>query len=329
MRRTASIIVIAALCLLTFALSLCIGENGLSISQLLNISSLNSDSVEYIIFSELRLPRTLIALSVGALLGASGIIMQTVFRNPLVEPYTLGVSGGALVGVAICISMGLSGILNGNGNMIFALLGSLASIFFIANPFSIGFSKQTSSSHILLSGIVFSFVSSAITTLLLSLSTREQMSSIISWSIGGFEGVSTGVAYSCTTIALVFLALAPFLGNLLNILLLGSVDAHTLGIRTSIFVPVVLAVASCLSAVCVASAGVIAFVGMVVPHFTIALVGQDRRLSLPCSMLLGASILLLCDIVARHIIFPQELPVGVITGLLGGIMFLWINYRKA
>ncbi|MCQ2202339.1 MAG: iron ABC transporter permease [Bacteroidales bacterium] len=329
MRRIASIIVIAALCLLTFALSLCIGENGLSISQLLNISSLNSDSVEYIIFSELRLPRTLIALSVGALLGASGIIMQTVFRNPLVEPYTLGVSGGALVGVAICISMGLSGILNGNGNMIFALLGSLASIFFIANPFSIGFSKQTSSSHILLSGIVFSFVSSAITTLLLSLSTREQMSSIISWSIGGFEGVSTGVAYSCTTIALVFLALAPFLGNLLNILLLGSVDAHTLGIRTSIFVPVVLAVASCLSAVCVASAGVIAFVGMVVPHFTVALVGQDRRFSLPCSMLIGASILLLCDIVARHIIFPQELPVGVITGLLGGIMFLWINYRKA
>lgn len=328
MRKTISLITLTLLCITSTVASLCVGENGLSLSSILSWSELPADSVEYIILTQIRLPRTLAALAIGAMLGASGIIMQTIFRNPLVEPYTLGTSGGALLGVAICISFGLSGILAGNGITIFAIIGALVSILAV-NPIRKNTtSSSTSTNKILLSGIMFSFVASAITTLLLSISTREQMSSIITWSIGGFGSTTPATTTLCSTIAATTLIISPFMGNILNILLLGEVNAHTLGIRTRLYIPLMLTIAATLAAISVAAAGIIAFIGMIIPHFTRQIIGHDHRISLPSGILLGSATMLTCDIIAREIIYPQELPVGVITGLLGGIIFIWINYRS-
>lgn len=328
MRSCLSFALLVFLCIAATAISLCIGENGIPLSKLFSLSDISTDSVEYIIITKLRLPRTVIALAIGALLGASGIIMQSIFRNPLVEPYTLGVSGGALLGVASCISLGLTSLLGSFTTSLFAIAGSVLAIL-IVNPVRSSSSPNNASpNRILLSGIMFSFVASAITTLLLSISTREQMSSIVSWSIGGFSGVPDYAYVLCGIVAASFLCLSPFLGNLMNILLLGRVDAHTLGIRTQIIIPLMLILASSLAALSVASAGTIAFVGMMVPHFTRVAIGNDCRIALPSGMLIGAFIMLSCDIVARQIIYPQELPVGVITGLLGGIIFIWINHRE-
>lgn len=329
MRKFFSISIPIVLCLLATVVSLCIGENGLPFAKLFSISDIPSDSVEYVILTKLRLPRTIIALAIGALLGASGIIMQSVFRNPLVEPYTLGLSGGALLGVALCMALGLTSVIGANSITFFAILGAIAAML-IVNPIRMGrtLNSRFSTNNTLLSGIMFSFVASALTTLLLSLSTREQLTSIISWSIGGFNSSTDMSTSLCGVVALLFLAISPFLGNLLNILLLGKVEAHTLGIRTDIWIPTVLILASILAAICVASAGIIAFIGMIVPHFTRILIGYDCRISLPSGMIIGATIMLVCDIIARQIIYPQELPVGVITGLIGGLLFIWINHKS-
>ncbi|MDO4462137.1 MAG: iron ABC transporter permease [Bacteroidia bacterium] len=326
MRKYIVILVISALCIITTIASLCIGENGIPLSKLFSFNELQPDSVEYIILTQIRLPRTFIALAIGAMLGASGIIMQAIFRNPLVEPYTLGTSGGALLGVATCITFGLSGIFSGNGMTFFAILGSLASII-VVSPIRKR-NTSLSSNKILLLGIMFSFVASALTTLLLSISTREQMSSIITWSIGGFSSITPYSATLCSVIAIVTLILSPFMGNLLNILLLGETTAHTLGIRTRFYIPLMLSIAAILAAIEVASAGIIAFIGMIIPHFSRQIIGYDHRIALPLGMVMGGTIMLCCDIIAREIIYPQELPVGVITGLLGGVIFIWINHHS-
>lgn len=276
------------------------------------------------IVTSLRMPRMLCAMGVGALLSVSGAMMQGLFRNPLVEPYTMGVSGGAIVGVAMAFVCGAVSTWGSWTVVAGAAMGSLAAM-------CAALLMRRAAGHdtgvMLLCGITVSFVSSAATTVALSVATREDMSQILSWTIGSFENVDDSVAMLTAAMGLAAALLSPLCGNILNVLSLGDREAEALGVDTGKATTAIFVAATLLTALSVSAAGVVAFVGMAVPHLARTLVGYDHRASLPLSGLIGATLMLGCDLLAKTLISPRELPAGSICAVLGGLMFTYITMR--
>ena len=327
MRMSRIIILSFMLCLLIgiTLISLCIGENGIDISYLRSIADSSYDETQHLIITQLRLPRTLLALSVGGLLGFSGIVLQTLFRNPLVEPYTLGISGGSLLGVALCISLELTQVFGVFSTMLFAIIGAITTVFIVLSTIS---RHKSDTYSMLLTGIMISISSGAFTTLLISISTREQMTCIISWSIGSLESTMPWQSIAGCIITTLLFIVSHLFGNNMNGLLLGRNTAHSLGINIRVAIPFLFVISSIATAFCVSIVGMIAFIGMIVPHIIRTTIGSDQRIALPAGIMTGALVLLSCDIIARHIIYPRELPVGVVTGIIGGVIFIWINHKQ-
>lgn len=276
------------------------------------------------IVTRLRLPRMLCAMGVGTLLSVSGAMMQGLFRNPLVEPYTMGVSGGAIVGVALTFVCGAVAAWGSWTVVAGAAVGALAAM-------CAALLMRRAAGHdtgvMLLCGITVSFVSSAVTTVALAIATREDMSQILSWTIGSFENVDDRIATLTAAVGLVAALSSPLCGNTLNVLSLGDGEAETLGIDIGKATTAIFVAATLLTALSVSAAGVVAFVGMAVPHMTRTIVGHDHRISLPLSGLMGATLMLGCDLLAKTLISPRELPAGAICAVLGGLMFTYITVR--
>lgn len=284
----------------------------------------SDDATAVLIVRELRLPRMACALGVGALLSVAGAVMQGLFRNPLVEPYTMGISGGAVVGVAVTFASGLVASFGSPALTLGALAGGLATMFAVmlfrrAVGYDVGL--------MLICGIMVSFVASAATTLMLSLATREDVSQILAWTIGSFESADQTMSWLALISGAVAVLLSPLLGNLLNVMSLGQNEAASLGVNTAKASTLLFALATILTSVAVSSAGVVAFVGMVVPHLVRTLVGQDNRVLLPFAGVAGATLMLLCDLLAKNIVNPRELPAGAVCAVLGGLMFVYMTLK--
>ncbi|MDP2335404.1 MAG: iron ABC transporter permease [Bacteroidota bacterium] len=301
-------------------LSLSIGEMNLGVSDIFRVLREGNDSMEYTILSQIRIPRVLLGIAVGGALSLSGILLQGVYRNPLVEPYTLGISGGASLGVAFAIVFGLHQLV---GSFVLPVAGFAGSFLIIFLVYTISSrSGRINIQSMLLTGVMISFIASSSMMLLMATTSSENLHGIVFWIMGSLDEPDMSLIYITLIMAIASLAASYLFVQPLNALRLGEEKAKHLGINTDTTIKLLFLLASLLAGVCVAVAGVIGFVGLIIPHLMRMLVGSDYRILLVSSFLSGSIFLVLSDVIARTFISPNELPIGVITGIVGGIVFL-------
>lgn len=275
------------------------------------------------IFWNLRMPRIVLSALVGAALSVCGAAYQSVFRNPLTDPYVLGISSGASLGAAIAILLGLEAYLLGVGAC--ALISGLLTILVIYRIASIGNRMHTTT--LLLTGVCITFLMSALISFLMVL-RQDKMDSIIFWTMGSFASASwTDVAIVAPVVA-VGIGVVLYHCRDLNLLLAGSETAKSLGVEVERVKKVLLLATTLMVAFCVSTCGVIGFVGLVVPHCIRLVSGPDNRRIVPYAIVVGALFLLLCDTMARTLLMPAELPVGSLTALVGAPLFIYLLYKN-
>ena len=272
------------------------------------------------IIQELRLPRALGAFSCGALLALAGVLMQVLLRNPLADPYVLGISGGAAVATLLAMLAGVSGWwLTGS-----AFAGSLLSMFIV---FGLAQGRGSwSPTRLLLTGIVVAAGWGACVSFILALAPARNLHSMLFWLMGDLSYVKT--VWPGVVVMLLGLVMALLAARRLNVLLHGSQHANALGIDVGKLRLMIYLLASLMTATAVTIAGSIGFVGLIVPHL-VRLTGiTDHRWLLPGSALLGGSLLVIADTFARTVMAPQQLPVGVIMAMIGVPLFLFLLHRN-
>jgi len=301
--------------------SLSVGSADISPAKVFPLIFAQKESIQTTILLSIRLPRIILALIVGGSLAVAGVIFQGMFRNPLVEPYTLGVSGGAALGVALVSILKLALI-----KPLAGFIGAMGSIFLVY--FLTGRKSHLRISTLLLTGVMISFISSSLIMLIMAISRTEDIHGILFWIMGSLEAASWPMIKIVFFATFLGVLVSLFLTQDLNALSLGEEEALHLGINIEKVKKILFIIASLLSGCAVAVSGIIGFVGLVTPHFMRMLVGSDHRILLIVSFLAGATFLLLCDTLARTIIAPMELPVGVITGILGGSLFVYALSKR-
>ncbi len=317
----------ALLCLLLFALlaaaslTISLAAGSLDVSSWSALSSLwSGDSLTREVVLELRLPRALAGFACGGLLAVAGALMQILLRNPLADPYVLGVSGGAGVGALAAMFFGLP-LLAINGLAFAGACGAMLLVFGLAH----GESAWTQP-RLLLTGVVVAAGCGAVIALLLSIAPQEGLRGMLFWLMGDLGHVVDPLP---TLIALVIaLALTLPFARDLNLLARGEHTAHALGVSVQRLRWLIYGIASLATAVAVSAAGSIGFVGLIVPHLVRMALGNDQRLLLPAAALAGGTLLVLADTAARTLFAPQQLPVGVLTALLGVPLFLYLLSRQ-
>ena len=275
------------------------------------------------IFWQLRLPRIVLSVLTGAALSVCGAAYQSVFRNPLTDPYVLGISSGASLGAALAILMGLEAHLWGVGGM--ALATALLTILLIFRISSMGNRMHTTT--LLLTGVCLTFLITADISLLMALH-HDKMESIIFWTMGSFASASWIDVVIVLPVVVAGLGVVVYHSRDLNLLLTGSETAQSLGVDVEKIRRRLLFFTTLMVAFCVSACGVIGFVGLVVPHCVRLVCGSDNRKVVPYSIFVGAIFLLLCDTGARTLFPPNELPVGSITSLVGAPMFIYLLYKS-
>lgn len=311
----------------TVILSLSVGEVNIGFMDIFSVLRKGHESMEYTILSRIRLPRILLGIAVGGSLSLSGILLQGVYRNPLVEPYTLGISGGASLGVAFSIVFGMHQLM---GSFVLPLSGFIGAFLIIFLVYTISSRKgRINIQSMLLTGVMVSFIASSVMMLLMAITSTENLHGIIFWIMGSLDEPDMSLIYLSLILSLVSLVLSYLFVQPLNALRLGEEKAKHLGINTDATIKLLFLLSSLLAGVSVAVAGVIGFVGLIIPHLMRLLVGSDYRILLVSSFLSGSIFLVLSDVIARTIISPNELPIGVITGIAGGIVFLLLMGRSS
>jgi len=295
-------------------------------SPWLDFSEAGSAEIQQMIIYELRIPRMLFGFIAGSGLALCGMVFQAMFRNPLATPFTLGVASGASLGAAISVYAGISfTILGLTATSLSAFAGALLAISFVysISRFRFGFSGET----LLLTGVAISFFFSSLILFIQYLSNVADSFQIIRWLMGSL----TVVGYQELRQLLPFVGLTAiviiYLSRELNLLMTGDEIASSRGVSVKYVRYALFFVTSLCVGAIVALCGPIGFVGMMVPHICRLIIGEDHRYLIPATLLFGGSFLVICDTLARLIIAPAELPVGVITTLLGGPFFLWLLMR--
>ena len=273
-----------------------------------------------------RLPRVLLAVVVGCALASSGAVMQGLFRNPLADPGLLGISSGAALAVALTIVMpfSLPPLLALYSHMISAFVGSLAIslIVFTLSRFGHG-----GLSRLLLAGIALNALCGAAVGVLTYISDDQQLRQFSLWSMGSLGQAQWPTLAVASSLILPACIATFFMSRRLNILQLGEEDAHYLGVNVRRTQLQLLLLSALLVGAAVAVSGVIGFIGLVIPHLLRLRIGADHRWLLPGSAMAGACLLLLADTLARTLVAPAEMPVGLITSIIGGPYFLWLILR--
>jgi len=309
------ILLLVVIDLLALIIGLNFGTSGFGV-----FDSIDNQTAEKIILGY-RLPRTLVAMSVGVALASSGCIMQAIFRNPLADPYILGVSSGASVGAAFVIIIGLASTLN---IAIFSFLTAVASTFVVYNIAKKG--TEIPVLRLLLAGVAMAYFLSGITSLLIYLAAKD-MQQVVFWIMGGF--------WTASWLKLQILVLPITLGVLfavynswkLNAVLLGEEHALSVGLDVESFKKKMIIVSALLTSVAVSVSGAISFVGLVIPHAMRLIVGEDNRILFPASVLCGAAFMPFVDVIAR-VLTEGEVPVGIITALMGAPFFIFLLRRS-
>ena len=323
-------------------ISLCIGPTPISFnialkSVLKQVPLLNSmlsaqgffsdlPSQEEVIVVSIRLPRILTCMFAGAALGLAGAILQGIFKNPMADPYVIGVSSGAALGATIAFATGLGFTIFGAAAVsALAFIASLLTTLLVYSVAKVG--PRVPVMTLLLSGIAVSIFLSAFTTLLITFAGKI-LHGIYFWLLGSFAFAKWADFYIVAPLTAIGFFAAFLYSRDLNIMSLGEETAQTLGVETESVKKVLIAVSSLVTAAAVCVSGIIAFVGLIIPHVMRILVGPDHRVLLPASLLGGALFLLFCDNLARAILPPLELPIGVITAMFGGPFFIYLLRKK-
>jgi iron complex transport system permease protein len=283
---------------------------------------------EEAVLSSIRLPRILLAIIVGAALAVSGAALQGLFRNPLADPGLIGISSGAALAVTLMIVLigPLSGTLGLYSLSIAAFAGGLITCLLIFR--FAGMTGSFSVTYMLLAGIAMNAIAGAGTGFLTYLSNDEQLRSLTFWTMGSLGGALWPAVMVAATIIIPATFLLTRNAQKLNILLLGEKEAHYLGVDSEQLKRIVIICTALSVGVAVAVSGIIGFVGLVVPHLIRLIIGPDHRLLIPASALLGAILLLVADSFARTLVAPAEMPVGILTSLIGGPFFLWLLIKQ-
>jgi iron complex transport system permease protein len=274
---------------------------------------------------DLRLPRVVLAALVGACLAGAGVLYQALFRNALADPYILGVSSGAGLGAAMALAIGGLGVISLVAVPAAAFAGAMLTVLLVAGIASRRGVMDTLS--LLLAGVAVSYTLSALTSFTLVV-RREQMSRIVFWMMGGLQAATWQQVAVVGCMLVAGLAAPVLFTRELNIILLGDARAGQLGVDVERFKRVLLVAASLMVSAAVSVSGLIGFVGLMTPHMARLVLGPDHRLLLPASVLSGAIVMVLADLLARVVLAPVELPVGIITALAGGPVFVWLLMRS-
>ncbi|MFE3767469.1 FecCD family ABC transporter permease [Streptomyces sp. NPDC059104] len=282
---------------------------------------------------DVRMPRVLLGAVVGAGLAVAGAVLQALVRNPLADPFLLGASSGASAGAVLVIVFGTAagagavGFLGGAGVPLAAFAGSMAALVTVYALARRGGTMTTG--RLILAGVAVQYVLSALTSLVLVLSASpDQMRSVLFWTLGGLGGARWDELALPAAALFVGTGVLVTLARPLDLLLAGEEGAHTLGLDTGRFRAAAFVLTSLVIGVLVASSGAIGFVGLMVPHAARMVVGAGHRALLPVAALGGAVFLTLADLLARTAAAPEEIPVGVVTALVGGPFFLWMLRRS-
>ncbi|WP_177454501.1 iron ABC transporter permease [Pseudomonas sp. Irchel 3E13] len=292
----------------------------------------NGDGLEQaeLILGQIRLPRTLLGLAVGAVLALAGVAMQGLFRNPLADPGLVGVSSGAALGAAVAIvgSAWVGGVPEAIAPYLLSLCAFLGGLGVTALVYRLGRRDgQTSVSTMLLAGIALTALASSAVGLFTYLADDATLRTLTFWNLGSLNGASYQRLWPLVLVATAVALWLPRRAEALNALLLGESEARHLGIEVeSLKRELVFCTALGVGAA-VAAAGLIGFVGLVVPHLVRLLSGPDHRVLLPASLLAGASLLLFADLIARLALAPAELPIGIVTAFIGAPFFLYLLLR--
>ena len=272
----------------------------------------------------IRLPRVALALAVGAGLGIAGAALQGIFRNPLADPGLIGVSSGGALGALFVILVGVAPL--GLATLpVAAFLGA-----FVLTMVVYGLSRSDGKTEVvtlILTGVALNAIAGGLMGLMNFYADDEQLRNMVFWLMGSLAGATWQGVLPATLLIAVGTALLAIQGRALNLLVLGEREAFHLGLSTERTRIVVIVMATLVAGASVAVAGIISFVGLVVPHFLRLTIGPDHRSLLPASALGGAVLLLIADLVARTIAIPAELPLGVVTALIGGPYFLYLLRR--
>ncbi|MCC6002324.1 MAG: iron ABC transporter permease [Pararhodobacter sp.] len=285
-----------------------------------------------VVLLDIRLPRLLTAVLVGAALAVAGALMQGLFRNPLADPGIVGVGAGAGLGAVTAIVLGallpagLAGVLGLHLVPVAAFLGGWASTLILYRVSTRG--GRTSVATMLLAGIALGALAGAATGLLIYIADDAQLRDLTFWGLGSLAGASWAKLAAAAPVILAGLLAAPVLARALNGLALGEAAALHLGVPVQRAKRLAILSVAATTGAAVAISGGIGFIGIVVPHLLRLAMGPDHRYLLPAAALLGAALLLGADMIARVVVAPAELPIGIVTAILGGPVFLWILLRR-
>jgi len=305
--------------LVSIMISLSLGSVSISIHDLWHSLFSHTQTIQETIIIQMRLPRTLCAFITGGLLALSGALMQTLLRNPLADPYVLGISGGSAVATLIAMMLGIvSSFLN-----LWAFIGSVLSMFLVLE---LSRSRnQWSSLRLLLTGVVVATGWAALISFILTISPEKNLRSMLFWLMGDLNYAQFSLWQPIILFAGLMISL--ILAKPLNILSRGDLAAQSLGVNTKKLNIILYLLSSLLTACAVSIAGCIGFVGLIIPHMLRLMGNSDHRFILPASVLLGGILLTLADTLARTVMSPLQLPVGIVTAFIGVPCFLILLQR--
>lgn len=332
------ILVLLVVLFLTMAVACTIGSEPIALTDSLRLmmnkipligTLIDVSDIDYKvsnIINVVRIPRVLGATLIGMALAGSGVVFQGVLRNPLAEPYVLGISSGAALGATATIVSGISFTVLGLTSIsIGAFIGALATMFLVYNIARVGL--KTSITTLLLSGIAVSFLLQSLVSLMISLN-RDQVEKIIFWTMGSLSSIKMSHIQVVYIPIIISLLIFLFFSRDLNVMLMGEESATSMGIDVVVLRKILLISASVATAFSVSISGIIGFVGLIIPHAMRLIVGPNHKYLTPAALLSGGIFLIISDTIARTIIAPGQLPIGVITAIIGAPYFIFLLYRN-
>lgn len=320
-RKTTLIVVLVAALAVVLVWAFSSGASSVSLRTLFNLSEATEQ--QFFILTQVRLPRVFAGLLIGAALAVAGLFMQIVFQNPLVSPYTLGISNGAAFGASLAIVFA-----SGAGYYTIPFFAFIFSVLTMVLVFGISQVARGRTSVLLLTGVAVGYLFSALVSGLKYVADTRDLPELVFWQMGSLAGIRWIPILVLTVCVIVAVVVGMSMAWQLNVAALGPEEALALGVNYRAVQVVALVLSTMLTAVAVSFGGVIGFIGLVAPHVATMMVGTDARYSLPTTVLVGAILLLASDTVARTIVAPTELPVGIITSLIGVPFFLFLILRR-
>lgn len=313
------LVALVALAVGVFLASLVVGSSGIGPTRMATALFGSGDESARTVMEAVRLPRALAAFGVGSLLALTGVLLQALFRNPLADPYVLGVSGGAAVGALLAMMAGAGAFAVHSG----AVLGALGAVAVVY-----GVARGGGTPRLLLTGVVLASACGAMVSVLIALADSSKVRGMVFWLAGDLEWAISPWASGLA--AVVAVALALLIGRPLNVLAAGELRARSVGLELDVWRSVLFFACAALTAVAVVSAGTVGFVGLITPHAVrLTFRTSDHRVVAPASALLGGTLLAVADLLARTIASPRQLPVGAIMAIVGAPLFILLLRGRA